>query len=78
MFEGIIAVVLMGVIGMQWHIIATFQERVDKILKVIKRLDDTKADKDHNHDYISGNMDLVYQGKKSPTVQAHIYPKRIR
>lgn len=80
MFEACVTMSIIGLIVMQWYIIIIHKERFDKFAKLIKEVNSSKADKDHTHnyDYITGSMDMVYQGKKTPTVQAHLYPRRIK
>ena len=78
MFEAIMIIAFGGTVAMQWYILTTYKERFTKIARVIKGIDERKAEKDHTHDYIGGSMDMVYQGRKAPTVQAHIYPKRLK
>ena len=78
MYEAIAIVAFLGTVCMQWYILTTYKDRFTKIARVIKDIDSRKAEKDHTHNYIAGSMDMVYQGQKAPTVQAHIYPKRIK
>ncbi len=78
MFEAIMIIAFLGTVTMQWYILTTYKERFTKLARVIKGIDERKAEREHTHDYIGGSMDMVYQGKKAPTVQAHIYPKRLK
>lgn len=82
MFEACVIVTLIGVVSMQWFTLATYQERFEKIGKLLKKIQENKEDKGHTHDnkplsYIGGNMDIVYKGEKA-TVKTHIYPKKVR
>ena len=78
MFEAIAAIAFIGTIVMQWHIITVYNDRITKLAKVIKEVQESKADREHTHSYIGGNLDMVYDGKRAPTFQAHIYPKRLK
>ncbi len=78
MFEAIMIIAFLGTVAMQWYILTTYKDRFTKLARVIKDIDERKAEREHTHNYIGGSMDMVYQGKKSPTVQAHIYPKRLK
>ncbi len=71
-------IAFLGTVAMQWYILTTYKDRFTKLARVIKDIDERKAEREHTHNYIGGSMDMVYQGKKSPTVQAHIYPKRLK
>lgn len=78
MFEACITIGLVFTVAMQWFIVLTYKEKFNKITKALNTLEERKADKGHKHDhsYIGGNMDMVFQGKRA-SVQAHIYPKRV-
>ena len=78
MFEAIMIIAFLGTVAMQWYILATYRERFTKLARVIKEVQENKAEKDHTHSYIGGSLDMVYDGKRAPTVQAHMYPKRLK
>jgi len=83
MFEACVTITLIGVVAMQWFMSVTYQERFEKIGKLLKKIQESKEDRGHKHEdskqitYIGGNMDIVYKGEKA-TVKAHIYPKKVR
>ena len=78
MFEAIMIIAFLGTVAMQWHILTTYKERFTKLARVIKEIQESKAEKDHTHSYIGGSLDMVYDGKRAPPVQAHMYPKRLK
>jgi hypothetical protein len=67
---------------MQWFMSVTYQERFEKIGKLLKKIQEGKEDKGHTHSsqkpsIIQGDMDIIHKGRKA-TVQALIYPRKIK
>jgi hypothetical protein len=82
MFEACVIITLTGVVAMQWFMSVTYQERFEKIGKLLKKIQETKEDKGHTHSsqkpsIIQGDMDIIHKGRKA-TVQALIYPRKIK
>ena len=82
MFEACVIVTLIGVVAMQWFMSVTYQERFEKIGKLLKNIQEKKEDKGHTHSnqkpsIIQGDMDIIHKGRKA-TVQALIYPRKIK
>lgn len=82
MFEAVIVISLVFVVGIQWFTILTYRERFEKIGRAMKKIQETKSNIEHTHTtekprYIGGDMDIVYKGSKA-SVKAHIYPRKIK
>ena len=82
MFEACVIVTFIGVVAMKCFMSVTYQERFEKIGKLLKKIQENKEDKGHTHtdqrpSVIQGDMDIILKCRKA-TVQALFYPKMFK
>ena len=68
--------VIACVIGIQALMISVYQDRFNKISRHIAALSKNKSEKNHEHPFLHGNMDMDYNGQKA-RVKATFYPKKM-
>jgi hypothetical protein len=72
----VLGVVLISVIGIQALMIRFYQERFSQIHRQLNALIRFKAEKNHSHRLIEGNLDMEYRGRVA-RCKATFYPKRM-
>jgi len=63
LYDIVIGVMLVSVIGVQYLMIHTYQKRLDYLNRQVKALAKYKEDKGHTHKVFKGNLDMEYRGQ---------------
>ena len=72
----VLGIMLFSVIGIQYLMIHVYQKKLDYLNRQVRALAKYKADKEHMHKYIQGDLEMEYEGR-AVRCKATFHPKRM-